>query len=434
MIYSKEIEVKYNTDICVVGAGPAGIAAALTAARDGKKVFIVESQGCFGGAATSAFVPAFMPFHNGGEFLAGGIGKEIHDTCADDPDVLKRLKQVGINFEKLKRTYDRLITNEPNIEFLFFTNLIDVIVKNGIVECIIVSAKSGIYAISAKMFVDGTGDGDLCVMAGADYEKGDENGDVMPSTLCSIWYNIEWEDRHFGHNVKIDEALADGVFTQQDRHVPGIWRSNKDTGGGNIGHEYGVDSTDEMQLTKAMVSGRKRILEYKKYYNDYVKKGFDYASPLLTAPTLGIRESRRIVGEYVLNIDDYVNRANFSDEIGRFAYNVDIHASNDSKEAFAEFAEDMKKYAYKSGESYGIPYRCLIPKNLKNVYVAGRCVSTDKKVQSSIRVMPGCFITGQAAGMAASIAIENQVDTINVNIKELQSRLINMGAYIPNRV
>jgi len=134
----------------------------------------------------------------------------------------------------------------------------------------------------------------------------------------------------------------------------------------------------------------------------------------------------------VLGLDDFKARAVFDDEIGRFAYPVDIHASTPDDEHFEKFEEEFRTLRYGPGESYGIPYRALVPRGLSNVLVAGRCVSADRYIQGSVRVMPACFITGQAAGLAAAIAVEQNTDTRGFAIAELQQRLKSIGAYLPN--
>ncbi|MCL1859643.1 MAG: FAD-dependent oxidoreductase [Oscillospiraceae bacterium] len=430
IIYSKEISEKYNVDICVAGGGPSGISAAVAAARQGCSVFLAESQGFFGGLATTALVPAFMPFDNGVNFLAGGIGKEIYDLCVENNFYLSG-STVGIHIEKYKRICDNLILREPNITYSFFTNLIDVIKDGEKVEYAIFNAKSGTFAVKAKIFIDCTGDGDLCVFAGNSYVMGDENGKTMPSTLCTVWGGIDWSDKNFSDAKELERAFEDKLFTQEDRHLPGMWRIGEALGGGNIGHSFDVDATDEISLTKGMITGRKILPEYEKYYREYLSRGYKNAEIAISGSYLGVRESRRIAGDYELNIDDFINRANFSDEIGRFSYPVDIHIANPDKESYEKFRVEHETMRYKSGESYGIPYRILLPESLSNVYVAGRCVSTDKKMQSSIRVMPACFIMGQAAGIGASIAV-NTGETRSVNITELQKKLKNIGGYLPN--
>ena len=432
LTYTKELNIKYDVDVCVAGGGPAGMAAAVAAARQGASVFLAEAQGFFGGLATTALVPAFMPFSNGVDFLAGGIGREIFDLCIAQGFYGRAAGSVGIHIEKYKRVCDDFITAEPNITYSFFTSLIDVIKDGGKVEYAVFNAKSGTFAVKAKVFIDCTGDGDLCAFAGNPWAMGDEHGKTMPATLCSIWSGIDWDDKKFGDGSELERAFADGLFTQEDRHLPGMWRIAESLGGGNIGHCFDVDATDEASLTGAMVTGRRLLPEYEKYYREYLGRGYKNAGVAISGSYLGVRESRRIAGDYELNIHDFIARASFEDEIGRFSYPVDIHIAAPDKESYEKFRKEHSTLRYKDGESYGIPYRILLPKSLSNVYVAGRCVSTDKQMQSSIRVMPACFIMGQAAGLGAALAIKNGTgETRAIDLKELQEAIRGIGGFLP---
>lgn len=432
MVYKKELAIRYDTDVLVVGGGPSGVAAAITAARKGKRVLILENNGCFGGEGTTGLVPTFTQFTDGKDFLVGGIGREIRDLTIGEYCDYKR-DFYAFNVERLKRVYDTLVMNEKNIEFLFFTKMVDVVAHDDHVDCVIAASKCGIFAIHAKIYIDCTGDGDLCAWAGADFEYGDENGDVMPPTLCSLWSNIDYSCVESLHN-KLEVAFKDGVFTNEDRHIPGVISAyrEKGIGVGNVGHVFGTNGTDDVSLTKAMVEGRKIVSEFETFFNGYVQ-GYENAHLCYTADMLGIRESRRIVGDYQLCGEDFKRRAVFDDEIGRYAYPVDIHIMKPNKKAYDAYKEEFTKtMVYGIGESYGIPYRILTPAKLSNVLVAGRCVSTDRQMQASIRVMPGCYITGQAAGDAAVLACESE-DTRKVNISQLQSEIVKSGGIIVNR-
>ena len=430
--FSRELPVKYDVDVLVAGGGPAGITAAVAAARSGMRVFLAESQGFFGGAATAALVPAFMPFENGADFLAGGIGREIYDECIKNGFYVSG-RTVGIHPEKYKRIMDKLARGESNIAFSFFTSLIGVETESGRVTHCVFAAKSGVFAVKAKIYIDATGDGDLCAWAGAPYKKGDGNGNVMPSTLCQLWTDIDWGDVRGADDRMMEKALADGVFTQEDRHLPGMWRTGDKIGGGNIGHSFNVDSTDETSLTRGMLVGRDIIPEYENYYRHYLGGGFKDAGVALTASYLGVRESRRITGDYILNVGDFNARARFDDEIGCFSYPVDIHIANPTKEAYENFHKEHTTMRYSDGEFYGIPYRALLPLGLSNVYITGRSISTDRQMQSSVRVMPSCFLTGQAAGFAAALAVRGACDIRKVDIKELRAKLKAIGLFLPDK-
>lgn len=428
--YQRQVPIRHRVDVCVVGGGPAGVSAAVVAARQGAKVFVLEAQGFFGGAATGALVPVFMPFSNGKDFMAGGFGRELYDRCAKIPETIAG-RGLGLRPEPLKRVYDDMVT-EAGVSFLFFSAMVDVIARNGRVEAVIASAKSGLFAIEADVFIDATGDGDLCAWAGAPFEMGDEDGQVMPSTLCSVWVDIDWDTAAPDQGVRLEEAFAKGVFAEEDWHLPGIFRTGDTTGGGNIGHVFGVDGTNEEDLTRGMLKGRGQLPQYERYYRDILGGGFAGAMPVITGSQLGVRESRRIQGDYVLTMEDFMQRASFDDEIGRFAYPIDIHIAAPTREAYEAYHSEFVNMRYQDGESYGIPYRTLLPRTLENVYVTGRCISTDKKMQSSVRVMPGCYITGQAAGMAAAMCVKGGHGPRDVDVKALQRALVGIGGFLPN--
>ena len=199
-------------------------------------------------------------------------------------------------------------------------------------------------------------------------------------------------------------------------------------GGGNIGHIFDNDPLDEASLTRAMMWGRQSMLEYIRFYNEYVH-GCENARLLATGSLLGIRESRRTVCDYMLSVSDFLTRADFADEIGRYCYPVDIHIMNTDGDEYKRFQDEYKNMRYKKGESYGIPYRSLVASSFDNVLTAGRCMGTDRQMEASIRVMPGCFITGQAAGTAAALAAESG-EVRSVKAVELQQALLANGAYL----
>ena len=247
----------------------------------------------------------------------------------------------------------------------------------------------------------------------------------MPGTLCSLWSGIDWKtwaaNRPKGQQPDghmLEKAFADGVFTVQDRHLTGMHNLGEGLAGGNIGHTYGVDGTDERSVTEALVFGRKSMKEYERYYRGYLK-GFENVRLVDTGSLLGVRETRRITGDYVLGIADYKARAVFPDEIGRYAYPIDIQPLTTDKASYEKHRKEFdEEYRYKKGESYGIPYRVLTPKGFDNLLVAGRCVSTDQRVHGSLRVMPGCFITGQAAGVAAAMCADDAKSVRAADVNE----------------
>jgi hypothetical protein len=434
--FSRNIPVRKDVDIFIAGGGPAGVAAGITAARQGARVFLAEGHNCFGGMGTAALVPVLLYFTDGVNFVSSGIGREIYETlrgCThlylDDP-----AGEVSINSEVLKRVYDDLVVGS-GLDFSFQARVIGVETTGNRVTYAICSAKSGLFAVKARVFIDATGDGDLAAWSGAPFEKGDEAGRMMPGSLCSLWADIDWEQagQTAGSQDRfLEAAFANGEFSIHDLHLPGIFQVGKHIGCGNLVHTFDVDGTDEVSLTRALLWGRKAMGEYERYYKRYLP-GFEAMELVTTGSLLGVRETRRIQGDYVLSVDDFKNRSIFEDEIGRYCYPVDIHPSIPNEDTYSQFSQEFRRdYRYQKGESYGIPYRCLVPLGVENLLVAGRCISADRYIQGSVRVMPGCYITGQAAGMAASLAVENHTTTRAVNIHQLQGRLKQFGAFLPN--
>ncbi len=434
VVFQRKLAVKYDVDVFIAGGGPAGTAAAVAARSQGASVFLAEAHTCLGGMGTAGRVPVFMPVSDGVNFLPGGYGRQVLDRLSKE----KALPGPATDVEALKRVYDALV-GESGAAFSFYTTLSDVEARDGHVRYVACSAPGGMFAVKAKVYVDATGNGDLAARAGAAFEKGDGHGRLMPGTLCSVWSGIDWKTweasrpqgpQPDGH--MLEKAFADGVFSVQDRHLTGMHKMGDGLGGGNIGHTFGVDGTDESSLTAALVTGRKSMKEYERYYRGYLK-GFENVRLVQTGSLLGVRETRRITGDYVLGVEDYKQRAVFADEIGRYAYAIDIHPQTTDKASYEKHRKEFdQEFRYNKGESYGIPYRILTPRGLDNVLVAGRCVSTDQLVHGSLRVMPGCFITGQAAGVAAAMAAQTGGSVHRLDVKALQGRLKAFGAYLPN--
>lgn len=426
------LPVEDEVDVLVVGGGPAGLTAAIAASRAGKRVFLAETSGAFGGAATAAGVPTFCMFGDGERLLVGGIGMELRRMVskAYSPETA----WVPLNSEKMKLACDRLIANS-SVKFSLFTTLCAARTEGRRLDAAVFASKRGLFAVRAKVFVDATGDADLVAFAGGSYEKGDANGGVMPATLCTLWGGIDFARRSSfkEQTAQLEVALGDGHFSVPDRHLTGITPTPDaptGTGGGNVGHVFGVDPTDERSLTKAMIDARRRMPEFESFFRKYLK-GYDNLGLLATAPYLGVRESRRVRCDYMLTEGDFKARASFADEIGRYCYPVDIHPSSADPKAMSEFQRKFREeYSYGKGESYGIPYRSLVASSFDNVLVAGRCIGTDRAMQASVRVIPGCFITGQAAGAAAALAVDADAKARKVEYAALRARLKSLGAVL----
>lgn len=426
IVYSRELDIRYRADVLVAGAGPAGFAAAVMCARQKKKVLLVEQSGSVGGASVLAMVAEIMNFDDGKNFLSGGIGREIYDkmfeTCA-----YERLT-FNLRTEDLKRLYDEML-QEAGVQILFYNRITDAIVEGGTIKYVVLSGPEGNYAVSAQMYIDTTGNGSLCSFAGADYHYGDEDGMTMSATICSLWGGVDFK-RKVRDGDAYEAAYADGVFSHYDPVLPGIKENYPEVnvGRGNVGHCFCVDDRSTESLTKAMITGRRMLMEYQRYYREYVA-GCENAELLSSADFIGIRESRRIECEYTLSGENFFDQGAFPDEIGRYSYPVDIHPMTADFQGRDDFKKSIS-LRHEDGESYSIPYRCLVPKKIKNVLVAGRSIGADRTMQASARVIPCCYITGQAAGVAAAVCVENGTSAAEADVTEIRRRLRENGAYL----
>lgn len=454
-------------DVIVVGGGPAGCAAAIASAREGARTLLIEANGALGGMGTLGLVPWFCGFDDGVKLIARGIAATVRERLADGMPHLKAalaqnpLVAPAINPEVLKRVYDSLVT-AAGARVLFHTQLCSVERDaEGRIEALLVANKRGLGAYCAKVYVDGTGDGDLAAWAGAEFNKGDEQGNLQPATHCFMLANVDpyrpWITpvppdappslaapslHFFDPGSPVHAAIASGRYPLiVDKHSCSIQIGPR-TYGYNFGHIYGVDNTDPASVSAALIRGRAQAAQYRDAFEEF-HPAFREAVLVATGALLGARETRRIVGDYVLTIRDYLARRSFHDEICRNAYNVDVHAANrpapDRKEKEEKAAPEellrrnlAEVQQLDKGESYGVPYRCLTPKGLDNVLVAGRCISTDRSVNGSIRIMACCLTTGEAAGTAAALAAQAAVPDVHaVDTVELRRRLVQHGAYLP---
>lgn len=423
---NRKIAVNDQWDVIVVGGGPSGCTAAIAAAREGARTLLIEATGQLGGMGTAGMIPAWCPFSDGEKIIYRGLAEKIFNAARKGVphEPAWKLDWVSINPEQLMTVYDDLVV-ASGAEVLFFSRLAAVEMKSDdTVDAVIIANKAGLTAFKAKIFVDCTGDGDLAVWAGAHYFMGDSSDQIQKSTLCfsvanvdSYGYanspNLYWENA----DSPIHAALQSGKYPLIDRHT-----CNNFTGPGvvqfNAGHIDTADTTDPWQISQAMIQGRKVALEYLKMLKDYQPQVYGNAVLVKTASLLGIRESRRIEGDYVFTVQDWIDRKSFDDEIGRNAYFIDVHKSGHQPKHYGK------------GESHGIPYRCLTPKGIKNLLTAGRCISTDEEAIGSLRVMPPALVTGEAAGLAAALAVrQSGNDVHHLDIGLLRKRLKEEGQY-----
>ena len=428
-------------DVIVAGGGPAGCAAAAAAARQGARTLLLEATGSLGGMGTSGLVPAWCPFTDKRRIVYGGMAETVLRKCmAEMPHVAPdQLDWTPIDAEPLKRIYDELVLGS-GAEVLFNVFLAGVERAGGSrdVDVLLVAGKFGLRAFRAKVYVDATGDADLAAWAGAEFEKGDGgDGALQPATHCFVISNVDmYAYRHCGgvryspHGECIRDIVASGKYPD----IPDIHACNNVVGPGaigfNAGHIWDVDNTDPYSVSRGLVKGRRIAKAFRDALAEFFPSAFANGYLAKTAPLLGVRESRRIVGDYVLTTEDYLARRSFPDEICRNSYYLDVHGTRTSESA-GDAAKESRTHRYGPGESHGVPYRCLTPRGLRNVLVAGRSISTDRAVQGSTRVMPVCLCMGEAAGIAAAMASAGDHDVHAVSVEELRATLRAHGAYLP---
>ncbi len=435
--FESDIPVRYTTELTVVGAGPGGIAAAVSAARQGIRTLILDAHTMPGGMSTAARVPVFMPYSDGIRILCGGFGEEVIRRLRESSGALGFDSPDAIDAEHLKRVYEDMLT-ESGVHILYETRLAKVQMDGKRIDSILAAAPDGLFALKSRIFIDGTGDGTLAAWAGAPFEYGSPAGEVMPSTLCSLWAGFDWQSyqngplHNHGENAMLDlleQAFDSGELSQRDFHNTGIFRVSQYTAAANISHEFNVNPASVESKTQALIAGRKRLREYERFYRRHIP-GFANARIIDSGSLLGCREGRRILGDYKLTRADFDARRDFPDEIGRCNFPADIHPPRPGRAEIEAHKKQFRESSMKRGESYGIPYRILLPRGVDNLLTCGRCVSCDREVFASIRVIPGCYITGQAAGIAASLAMKTgNGDPRGIHVSALHSILRELGVY-----
>ena len=449
-ILSRKIPSDNGYDVVVAGGGPAGSAAAICAARLGARVLLVEATGCLGGMGTSGLVTAFDPMADGKRMLVGGFMREVVEAMYArgflsphvTPEFWRQYFHCWTPFraEGLKLLLDELAV-AVGVEVRFFTRVIDAEVdrEGRRVAGVILHNVEGYRYVPAKAFVDATGDAVLTTLCGAACREAGINApEPMPPTLCSLCAGIDWaratktphENCPTTQQEALERAITEGHFSHKDKHMPGLFHVGEATGMLNAGHVFHMNALRCRSLSDGMMMGRLLAREYVDFYRKYVP-GCERIEHVTTATLMGVRESRRIVGEYELTFADYLARRQFPDQIGLFNKAVDIHVHDDSPEEYRRFCGEFEKAGRLGvGECFGIPYRILVPKGWHNLWVAGRCNSSDVQVHGAIRVMPAAAMMGQAAGTAAVQVIRDGSSAFGLDTGRLVAMLRQQGANV----
>lgn len=434
----KRVKVRAHADVVVCGGGPAGIGAAIGAARSGANTLLLENLGGLGGAGSCGLMNRLGPYHDQERMIVGGVPMEVlqrlvamNAAIMPRPVVWTRETNNRPEYwapfdpEALKFVLDTM-TAEARVKILFNARVVGAIVANGRMQGVFIESKSGREAVRAKVVIDATGDGDVAAWAGAPYEQGrPEDSWTQPITVLFKVHNLdrdkaqralaEQKEQILGAARARGEAIPRFVSAGTDNFLrPDETYYNQD-------HVHGADGANVEDVTRAWIEARKIIWQQFSFAKKYIP-GYENAYIAMTGSLLGVRETRRIMGEYVLTADDVLAAKKFPDAIARYACYVDLHRVG---RPGTESALNQK--IPKPGTSYDIPYRCLVPKKVENLLVAGRCFSATHEGLASARPMPACMAMGQAAGVAAALSASQGISPRKVDVAALRKNLIAQG-------
>jgi len=453
----REFDYEKRYDVIVAGGGVSGCTAAIAAARLGADVLIIEQGGYLGGALTECGVGPMMTFHAGEKQVIRGIMEEIVErlktagySTGHIYDTMQYISYLTpFNAEGLKIVLDDMAA-EAGLSVLFHTFIGAAACEDGKITSLTVCNKDGMHKVSASVFVDGTGDGDVAAFAGAPMTKGRESdGAAQPMTMNMKYMNVDTEaiKEHIRTHIKDfsrhqgNEGLMDTVSRFSFCGFQDEFREARERGELEIQREdvlcfetdrpgeYIINTTriidhdavNAASLSDAEVTGRRQCMQLDRFLRRHVP-GFAHAHLEFTGPNVGVRGSRQLVGEYTLTADDILKRRRFDSVIAHSAYPIDIHnpkgVGTDSR------------FLSEKGTYYSIPYEVLYNKTIRNLLVGGRCVSASFEAQAAIRTTPTAGALGHAAGVAAALAAKADGDVTKVDPTEIQRRLREQDAYL----
>lgn len=437
VLIHERIPIFAEVDVLVVGAGSAGCCAALAAREHGAlRVALVERYGFLGGASTAVLDTFYGFFTPGPEShkVVGGIPDRVVDALDAEGAVVLRPNTYGAgtgvtyNPEWLKRVWDQLLSR-AGVRVLLHAFIIDAEADStGRITGVIIATKGGIYRILARRFIDSSGDADLCHWADVPYETAGEIDPAQTLTTTFRMCNVDLEryQQAGGKQMlveKMAEAVKRGTYPlprSQGSFHPMVVENCIASVAVQVAD---VDATDFEQLTAAEMEGRAQAFMFEKFLRDCVP-GYENARIIALSTQIGVRETRRVYGEYRLTRDDCINARRFEDCVLLCGAPIEDHRPSAAGEQ-----ETVWEYL-REGEAYDVPYRALIPKGRDELWIAGRCFSSTHDAHASCRSMAQTMSMGQAVGLAAALSLERDVGARDVPVEKLQARLTEVGAVL----
>ena len=400
------------SQILVAGGGPAGLAAAVAAARRGADTLLLERYGVLGGMATAGLVNPFMLWDPKGEPMVLGLFQEMLDRMTALGGYSSPRQRSAFDPEIFKRVADEICL-EAGVQLRLHTLLTNAEVAKGHITHVTTESKSGTETWTADLFIDCTGDADLAFRAGVPCDQGrDEDHLTQPMTLNFRMANVDLDRMPPGDEINrlYDAAKAQQRVTCPRENVLFFHTLQPDVIHFNTTRVTGLSGVDAGDLTSAEIEARRQTHELVRFLLADVS-GFEHAYLQQTAAQIGPRETRRIRGRYTLTADDVLSARKFPDAVARSTYPIDIHNPAGGGTVIR---------AVPKGDYYEIPYRCLLPLEIDNLLVAGRCISATHEAQASLRVMPQCFAMGEAAGLAATLALHHHLPPHQIDPQPLR--------------
>jgi hypothetical protein len=420
-----------NPDILVCGGGMAGTVAAVAAGRAGADVLLIERWGFLGGSATAAAVGQFVGWETeAGRRVVRGIAEEIVETLVGRGassghthfvmSTGHRMDQVSYDPEGLKVVLDDLVARAP-VRVLFNTMVMAVNRTGRSISEVTVFTKAGPLAIRPKVLIDASGDLDVLARAGADFLPLAEGETLQPATMMFRFGPIDYDtfDTIAASELQAlaRKGVADGLLARAALHQSRV--TGTQDGWFNISR-VSVDATDPFDLSRAEMEGRRQAFSAAAFIRENVP-GCGEGRLVALAAQLGIRETRRIRGHYVLTADDLRSGRKFADAIAEGAYPIDMHPATGAGLGFETLGKD---------HSYQIPYRSIVPVGFDNVLIAGRGISSTHEAHASTRVMPNTMAIGHAAGLAAATIADGNISADELSVEGLKTSLRGANAYL----